>query len=94
MDLLKDLLTFFSVPIVLFLIIMITLRGHTPKRYKIVRITNTLDEVKYEVWFEYFTMPLVNQSWKHEETFDTETLANQFIARQFQIREVVREGKF
>jgi hypothetical protein len=87
-----DLLYFLLVPVTVMLIAILTYRG-AANNYKIVRVTNTLGEEKYEVYFQYESMDCVSRNWRLEETFRTEQQADEFIARQFQKRETVREGK-
>lgn len=91
MDWLKDLLYFLFVPGLVLFAALLLYRGDR-QGYKIVKETNTLGESRYEVWFEYYSIHGTH-GWRHEETFDTEEQANQFIARQFKTREVIREGK-
>jgi hypothetical protein len=88
----KDLMYFLFFPACIALIAILTYRG-AANNYKIVRVTNTLGEEKYEVYFQYESMDCVSRNWRLEETFETEQLADQFIARQYQKRETVREGK-
>lgn len=92
MQVFLDLLYFLSIPAVILLIFIATHRG-AANHYRIVRVTNTLGEEKFEVYFQYESMDCVNRNWRLEETFDTAQLADEFIARQFTIRETVREGK-
>lgn len=87
-----DFLYFFSIPIVILLFALVTWRG-AGKAYKIVRVTNTLGEEKYEVYFQYESRDFTSCNWRLEQTFESEQLANEFIARQFQTREVIKEGK-
>jgi hypothetical protein len=87
-----DLLYFLLVPATVMLIAILTYRG-AANNYKIVRVTNTLGEEKYEVYFQYESMDCVSRNWRLEETFKTEQQADEFIARQYQKRETVREGK-
>ncbi len=87
-----DILLFLAVPFLVIVFAALTWRG-AGKAYKIVRVTNTLGEEKYEVYFQYERIDCSGCDWRLEETFETEQLANEFIARQFQTREVVREGK-
>lgn len=86
-----DFLYFLSVPVLIFLIGVFTFRGHK-RSYKIVRETNSLGESNYEVWFEYYSLQGTH-GWLLEKTFETEEQANEFIASQHKIREVIREGK-
>jgi hypothetical protein len=88
----KDLLLFLFFPAAIMLIAILTHRG-AANNYKIVRVTNTLSEEKYEVYFQYESMDCVSRNWRLEETFATEREADEFIARQYQKRETVREGK-
>ena len=87
----SDMFLFFLVPA---LVVIAAILSHRDGKrgYKIVKETNTLGESRYEVWFEYYTIHGLH-GWTLEEKFDTEELANEFIARQHKIREVVREGK-
>ena len=91
MEWLKDLLYFLFVPGLVVLAALLTYRG-SKQGYKIVKETNSLGESRYEVWFEYYNIQGTH-GWRHEETFDTEEGADQFIARQHKTREVIREGK-
>lgn len=91
MDWLKDLFYFLFVPGLIVVAMLLAHRGHK-RGYKIIKETNTLGESRYEVWFEYYTVHGLH-GWTLEQKFDTEELANEFIARQYKIREVVREGK-
>lgn len=88
---LNDLFYFLLVPGLVVVAFVLSYRG-SARKYKIVKATNTLGEVKYEVWFDYHAIH-GSYTWKLEEKFDTEDQANQFIARRFTIREVIREGK-
>ena len=92
MDLLADLARFFAVPFLVIVLSIILYRGDRPRRYKIVRESNPLGEERYEVWFEYPALPFNPNTWKLEEKFDSEQLANDFITRRKKIRETVREG--
>ena len=87
-----DLLYFLFFPAIVVLFAILTWRG-AANNYRIVRVTNTLGEEKYEVYFQYESRECVGTNWRLQETFATEQLANEFIARQFTIRETVREGK-
>jgi len=87
-----DLVYFLSIPAIIIVFAALTWRG-AGKAYKIVRVTNTLGEEKYEVYFQYESLDCSSCNWLLEETFDTEQLADEFIARQFTKRETVREGK-
>lgn len=87
----NDILLFFLVPGLVIIAALLLHRGNK-QSYKIIKETNTLGESRYEVWFEYYTVHGLH-GWTLEEKFDTEEQANQFIARQHKIREVVREGK-
>ncbi len=87
-----DILLFLSIPFLVIIFGVLTWRG-AGKAYKIIRVTNTLGEEKYEVYFQYESRDFSSCNWRLEETFETEQLANEFIARQFQTREVIREGK-
>ncbi len=89
---LMDLLYFLSIPVIVALFFILTYRG-AASNYRIVRVTNTLGEEKYEVYFQYESADCVSQNWRLEETFETQTQADEFIARQFTIRETVKEGK-
>ena len=88
---LNDLLLFLFFPGVVVVAFLLAHRGNK-QGYKIIKETNTLGESRYEVWFEYYTIHGLH-GWTKEETFDTEQQADEFIARQHKIREVVREGK-
>jgi hypothetical protein len=88
----KDLALFLFFPAMIVLIAILTYRG-AANNYKIVKVTNTLGEEKYEVYFQYESMDCVSRSWRLEETFETAQQADEFIARQYQKRETVREGK-
>lgn len=87
-----DLLYFLSIPAIIIVFAVLTWRG-AANNYRIVRVTNSLGEEKYEVYFQYESRECVGTNWRLEETFPTEQLANEFIARQFSKRETVREGK-
>ncbi len=89
---LMDLLYFLSIPVIVALFFILTYRG-AASNYRIVRVTNTLGEEKYEVYFQYESADCVSRNWRLEETFETQTQADEFIARQFTIRETVKEGK-
>jgi hypothetical protein len=89
---LMDLLYFLSIPAIVVLFAVLTWRG-AANNYRIVRVTNTIGEEKYEVYFQYESMDCASRNWRLEETFETEQQADEFIARQFTIRETVREGK-
>jgi hypothetical protein len=88
----KDLVLFLLFPAMIVLIAILTYRG-AANNYKIVKVTNTLGEEKYEVYFQYESMDCVSRNWRLEETFETAQQADEFIARQYQKRETVREGK-
>lgn len=90
MDWLKDLFLFLFVPGLVIFAILLSHRG-PKRRYKIVKETNSLGEEKYEVWFEYRNH-YSNRVWHLEKTFDTEDLANEFVARQHTTRETIKEG--
>lgn len=92
MDWTKDLALFLFFPACIVLIAILSYRG-AGKAYKIVRVTNTLGEEKYEVYFQYERIDCSGCNWRLEETFATEHEADKFIARQYQKREVIREGK-
>jgi len=92
MEWIKDLALFLFFPAFIILIAILTYKG-AANNYKIVRVTNTLGEEKYEVYFQYERMDCSGLNWRLEETFETEQLADEFIARQYQKREIVREGK-
>jgi hypothetical protein len=92
MEWIKDLAIFLFFPACIILIAILTYKG-AANNYKIVRVTNTLGEEKYEVYFQYERMDCSGLNWRLEETFATEQLADEFIARQFSKREVIREGK-
>ncbi len=89
---LTDLLYFLSIPAIIAVVAVCTWRG-SANNYKIVRVTNTLGEEKYEVYFQYESIDCVGCNWRLKETFETQKQADEFIARQFSKREVVREGK-
>jgi hypothetical protein len=91
MDWLRDLLYFLFVPGLIIVAVLLAHRGNK-QGYKIVKETNTLGESRYEVWFEYYTIHGCH-GWLLKEKFDTEEQADEFIARQHKIREVIREGK-
>lgn len=91
MQWLHDVSLFLLAPGLVFIAYLITYRGDK-LGYKIVKETNSLGEVKYEVWFEYYNIH-GSHGWLKEETFDTEQQADEFLARQHKTREVVREGK-
>jgi hypothetical protein len=88
----KDLALFLFFPACIALIAILTYRG-AANNYKIVKVTNTLGEEKYEVYFQYESMDCVSRNWRLEETFETVQQADEFIAKQYQKRETVREGK-
>ena len=88
----KDLALFLFFPACVALIAILTYRG-AANNYRIVRVTNTLGDEKYEVYFQYESADCVNRNWRLEKTFATEHEADEFIARQYQKRETVREGK-
>jgi hypothetical protein len=87
-----DILYFLLFPAILVLIAILTYKG-SANNYKIVRVTNTLGEEKYEVYFQYERIDCSGCNWRLEETFETELQADEFIARQNQKREIVKEGK-
>lgn len=91
MSWLNDILLFLIFPGLVILAAILAHKG-SKRSYKIVKETNTLGESRYEVWFEYYTIHGLH-GWTLEEKFDTEEQANEFIARQHKIREVIREGK-
>lgn len=88
----KDLALFLFFPAAIMLIAILTYRG-AANNYRIVKVTNTLGEEKYEVYFQYESADCVHRNWRLEETFETVQQADEFIARQYQKRETVREGK-
>ena len=90
MNWLNDVLYFLTFPALVLLFALVSYRGSAVK-YKIVRETNSLGEVRYEVWFDYPTF-VSKYSWRLEAEFDTEKLANDFIARRSKTRETVKEG--
>lgn len=92
MNWLHDLFYFLTVPLLVIFFGVLTFRGHTPKRFKIVRETNSLGEERFEVWFEYSVFPLVNEKWHLEEKFDTEQQANDFIARKSTQKQIIKQG--
>lgn len=91
MQWLHDVSLFLLAPGLVFIVFLLTYRGDK-RGYKIVKETNSLGEIRYEVWFEYYSIH-GSHGWMKEETFDTEQQADEFIARQHKIREVIREGK-
>jgi hypothetical protein len=88
----KDLALFLFFPAMIMLIAILTYTG-AATNYKIVRVTNRLGEEKYEVYFQYERKDCSGLTWRLEETFATEHEANEFIARQSTVREIVQEGK-
>jgi hypothetical protein len=95
MERLTDLYAFLAVPILIIVFAMITVRGSDPKRYKIVCETNILGEERYEVWLEYPAFPLVRDTWRLEEKFDTLDLAYDYLARRVtKTRATIKEGTF
>lgn len=90
MDWLDDLLRFLFVPGLVLIAMVLCYRG-AKRKYKIIKETNNLGESRYEVWFEYYSIHGTH-GWLHEETFDTEEQANEFVAKQFKTREVIKEG--
>lgn len=94
MDLLKDLGLFFLVPGIVVLWAVLCHRGDEPCNYKIIRETNSLGEMRYEVWFEYAVFFWNPHTWCLKEIFDTEQLAMEFVARQKnKKREVLKQGQ-
>ena len=91
MQWLHDVSLFLLAPGLVFIAFLITYRGDK-QGYKIVKETNSLGEIRYEVWFEYYSIH-GSHGWLHEQTFDTEQQADEFLARQHKTREVIREGK-
>jgi len=91
MQWLHDVSLFLLAPGLVFIAFLITYRGDK-RGYKIVKETNSLGEIRYEVWFEYYSIH-GSHGWLHEQTFDTEQQADEFLARQHKTREVIREGK-
>ena len=89
MQFLETFLQFISIPALLLVVSLIAYRGEA-RGYKIVKETNTLGEEKFEVWIRYKAVH--KRCWRKELTCDTENEANQFIARLFTIRTVIREG--
>ncbi len=87
-----DILYFLLFPAILVLIAILTYKG-SANNYKIVRVTNTLGEQKYEVYFQYERIDCSGCNWRLEETFETELQADEFIARQSKTREIIKEGK-
>lgn len=90
MNFLNNLFLFLLVPGCMVCLAILSHRG-AARRYKIVKETDSLGTNKYEVWFEHYTVHGCN-GWIHKETFDTEELADQFIARHSKIREIIKEG--
>lgn len=93
MQWLIDLAYFFTVPLLVVIAAAILYRGNQPRGYKIVRVSNSLDEVRYEVWFDYPASPFVQSTWSHKETFDSLKLAEDYLARQQTEREIIKEGQ-
>jgi hypothetical protein len=92
MEWLQDMLYFLMLPGLVLVMAAFTMKGSTPRRYKIVKETNSIGETHWEVWFEYAAMPFNSDTWRMEERFDTEQLATDFIARRSVLRETVKEG--
>lgn len=91
MEWLNDVWLFFSLPALFIIYNLIFGRGNLAKNYKIVRESNTLGEEKYEVWFDY---PGLCTPWRREGEFGSEQSVDEFIARQFKLREIIKQGKF
>ncbi len=92
---LQDIGLFFLAPVIVILCVVLTHKGTEPRGYKIVRETNRLGEVRYEVWFEYPAMFWNKYSWCLKEVFDTEQLAIEYVARQQEKkREIIKTGTF
>lgn len=91
MQWLHDVSLFLLAPGLVFIAFLITYRGDK-LGYKIVKETNSLGEIRFEVWFEYYTIH-GSHGWLHEQTFDTEQQTDEFLARQQKTREVIRVGK-
>ena len=92
MDWLNDLLYFLAMPILIVVMAAVLYRGNQPRGYKIVRVSNNLDEERYEVWFDYPASPFVQSTWSLKETFDSLKLAEDYLARQRTEREIIKEG--
>ena len=92
MDWLQDLLYFLMVPGLLLVMVLLTMKNSSPRRYKIVKETNSLGETHWEVWFEYTAIPFNPDTWRLEQTFETQQLAEDFITRRSVVRETVKEG--
>ncbi len=92
MQWLNDVWLFFTVPALVIIYSLMFGRGRLPKNYKIVRESNTLGEQKYEVWFDYPGIGAL--TWRCEGEFESEQAADEFIARQFKLREIVKQGSF
>lgn len=87
---LHDLLNFIFIPMICVVWILLCHQGQ-PRRFKIVRVTNALNESQYEVWFDHDNL-YRNRTWRREQTFDTEQQARDFVARRNINKEVVAEG--
>jgi len=92
MDWFNDMLYFLMVPGLIMIIAVLSFRSSRPRRYKIVKETNSLGETRWEVWFEYAAMPFNPDTWLLKETFDTQQQAEDYIARRSVLRETVKEG--
>jgi len=90
---LNDVYLFLLAPCLMIFAAVLTSHQPNPKQYRIVKETNTLGEERFEVWFNYPALFLVQRTWRLEEKFDTEQLADEYIARRFKVRELVREGQ-
>ncbi len=88
-----DALYFLAVPFVVLLVALVTWRG-SEQSYKIIKETNHLGEEKFEVWFQYESIACSSRNWCKEQECKTVQEAEDFIARQFKKREVVKEGTF
>lgn len=88
---LYDIFLFLLVPGLVVVVFLITYRGNR-LGYKIVKETNSLGEIKYELWFEYYSIHGTH-GWLLENTFDTEEQVNECLARLQKTREVIKEGK-
>jgi hypothetical protein len=91
MEWLTDLFYFLFLPGLMMVIAILTYRGPAQK-YKIVKETNSLGESRYEVWFGYSAFPLVQDTWRLEDKFDTEELANDYVARYHKTKLIIKEG--
>ena len=90
MSWLNDLFLFFAVPGLILVAAVLSHRG-AAKKYKIVRVTDKLEQSQYEVWFDY-TSPTGLYTWRLEKQFETLEQAEQFVSQQHKTRETVCEG--